>query len=366
MRRPADASQIVSSFYEAAANPLMWTQALDAVTAMFNLRGTLLPTDRFVKGMLPHSSGMQDVLAHFFEERWHEQDLRTQAALPYRGYQGFMADQHLLSLKDIKGSDYYMGFARKAGVPWFAAAVLNDEPGEGYIALSLQRTERQGSFRNSELVAMERLLPQLRNSVVLAKSLAGMHGRSLLEGLQMSGQPAILVAPSGKVVAVNDAAAGVLGSGITIAGGQLRAARPKDDTELRLQLDRACREAPLIDARQPCAPVVIRTGQRQILVRIAPIRRTGTDLFAFAGAIVMLTEISVRHAIPADLLRQVFGLTPREAAIAAAVCAGSSVSEIAGTFGISREAVRFHLKAIFAKTETHRQSELVALCLQVV
>ncbi len=40
---------------------------------------------------------------------------------------------------------------------------------------------------------------------------------------------------------------------------------------------------------------------------------------------------------------------------------GRSLAEAAGTMGISIATARHYLKAIFAKTETARQSELVAL-----
>jgi DNA-binding CsgD family transcriptional regulator len=43
------------------------------------------------------------------------------------------------------------------------------------------------------------------------------------------------------------------------------------------------------------------------------------------------------------------------------VATGSSPEEIAGEMQVSRETVRNQIKAIFGKTGTHRQSELVAL-----
>lgn len=56
-----------------------------------------------------------------------------------------------------------------------------------------------------------------------------------------------------------------------------------------------------------------------------------------------------------------FSLTRQETRIAAALVDGLTVKEIANAFGVSSETVRQHLKAIFAKTNTHRQAELVSL-----
>jgi DNA-binding NarL/FixJ family response regulator len=43
--------------------------------------------------------------------------------------------------------------------------------------------------------------------------------------------------------------------------------------------------------------------------------------------------------------------------------AGSRIEEITGKLQISENTVKCHLKAIFAKTGTHRQSEVVSLLL---
>jgi len=62
-----------------------------------------------------------------------------------------------------------------------------------------------------------------------------------------------------------------------------------------------------------------------------------------------------------NLLLCIFGLSPAEARLASFLANGASLEEAALQFGISRETVRNQLKAVFAKTDTHRQSELVAL-----
>ncbi len=58
---------------------------------------------------------------------------------------------------------------------------------------------------------------------------------------------------------------------------------------------------------------------------------------------------------------QAFGLTGAEARLAAELVEGAGVEGIALKFGISRDTARNQLKAIFSKTGTHRQAELVLL-----
>ena len=61
------------------------------------------------------------------------------------------------------------------------------------------------------------------------------------------------------------------------------------------------------------------------------------------------------------ILNQVFGLTRTEARIATYVLCGQTVQELAESTGVSVGTVRSQMKAIFEKTQTHRQAELVGL-----
>ena len=62
------------------------------------------------------------------------------------------------------------------------------------------------------------------------------------------------------------------------------------------------------------------------------------------------------------MLVQLFGLTPAEALLASELARGFSLDEAARHLGISRNTARVHLQAIFTKTRTTRQAELLQLC----
>ncbi|WP_456725288.1 MULTISPECIES: LuxR C-terminal-related transcriptional regulator [unclassified Bradyrhizobium] len=57
----------------------------------------------------------------------------------------------------------------------------------------------------------------------------------------------------------------------------------------------------------------------------------------------------------------VFGLTPVQAQLASLLVRGKSLEAIAREMNISSGTARNHLKAIFVRTATRRQSELVLL-----
>jgi DNA-binding CsgD family transcriptional regulator len=60
-------------------------------------------------------------------------------------------------------------------------------------------------------------------------------------------------------------------------------------------------------------------------------------------------------------LRSRFRLTPAEIRIALGIGRGETPAAVAAANGISLQTVRKQLKAVFAKTGTHRQAELAVL-----
>ena len=65
------------------------------------------------------------------------------------------------------------------------------------------------------------------------------------------------------------------------------------------------------------------------------------------------------------LLYAVFGLTPAECRIATLLAEGLSLKQIADAQGTQHETVRKQLRAIYQKTSTNRQPELVRLLLHL-
>ena len=65
--------------------------------------------------------------------------------------------------------------------------------------------------------------------------------------------------------------------------------------------------------------------------------------------------------ISADVLVEVYGLTPAQAEVARSLFVGQSVEETATALGLSQNTVRTHLKQIFSRCEVQSQRELLHL-----
>lgn len=80
-------------------------------------------------------------------------------------------------------------------------------------------------------------------------------------------------------------------------------------------------------------------------------------------ALLLLSAPGPGAAAPVDVLRELYGLTPAEARVARALLIGHGVPETAAALGLRPGTVRSHLKQLYAKLGTTRQSDLVRLLL---
>jgi len=75
----------------------------------------------------------------------------------------------------------------------------------------------------------------------------------------------------------------------------------------------------------------------------------------------LLAKLRELPAPPESVLRRVFELTPAEARLAQKLACGDSLEQVAQSLDVKMTTARSQLAAIFAKTGTCRQAQLVAI-----
>jgi DNA-binding CsgD family transcriptional regulator len=359
---------IVGKFYEAAGNPEIWPEALDILSEAMGCRGALLTTPVFIPGGLVHTNSLRDVTAQFFEEGWYQHDARNEAVKPSHFKSGFFSDHILFSEKEMEKSEYYEKFAKKADVPWFAAGALIGELKNNSVAISLQRTSKQGFFSLDELSRLNGLLPRLSPVMEMASRLSELRGRSMIDGLQLSRQPGILLKMNGSVAYMNPAAEALVGRRLMIRHSRLFASDSSENRQLQGLISQACAaQARYMSIGQELSPVFLSATETdaRLVVRAAPIRRSASDIVTFSGVVLMISELTPDVRLSFSVLQKAFDLTKREAEVMALIGGGQNINQISTTLGIAVETVRYHVKSVFQKTSTSRQSELVGLCLRL-
>jgi DNA-binding CsgD family transcriptional regulator len=150
------------------------------------------------------------------------------------------------------------------------------------------------------------------------------------------------------------------GDGLLLNGGFLTAQSP----EAASQLQRAFRAAvdPSSFDRRPRGVRISRSNGKPDLFVVVSRFPPGLDHLPgpTAATLVRLVELEMR---PEHLCEHshLFDLTPRETEVASALLEGHSINSMSETLGMSPNTARNHVQALFQKTRTNRQADLIRI-----
>ena len=102
-------------------------------------------------------------------------------------------------------------------------------------------------------------------------------------------------------------------------------------------------------------------GSHALSLRVTPLLRSTVNPFSPKSHAAILMKPTPEVQEMESILTDVYDLTPTEATIAGLLGSGRSVAEICEELDITPNTARTHLKRIYSKTDTNRQSALVSL-----
>lgn len=177
----------------------------------------------------------------------------------------------------------------------------------------------------------------------------------------------VILDHSGKIVRASDAAMRLLESrdGLQIQGNKLRATSAKEDRDFQAAVKMAMNNGEGTDAPLSRGlSLTKQSGSRNLGVIVRPIHAAKDNAAAANSAVaVYIRDPETNPEVEGELVRQLFDLTPAEAAVARRLTAGLSLEDAATSLDISRNTARAHLRSIFSKSGITRQTELVRLVL---
>ncbi|ARS26569.1 helix-turn-helix transcriptional regulator [Sphingomonas sp. KC8] len=230
--------------------------------------------------------------------------------------------------------------------------------------IRVTRTSGKPPYDVEERTRCERIIPHIRQAMDIYQRLETSRSEHAVYSgaVEQFALGAIILDAQNNILRCNPVADAILDE----ADGIQRTGR-------RLTLDNATADADfrafLRDARttaEAAAGHVFRverpSGRRDIGIVARPIETPDYLHAGSAPALALyLGDPERQMQVNAQALRELFNLTPTEAAISACVANGLSVHESAERLGIASNTVRAHLRSIFAKTGVARQSQLVHL-----
>ncbi|WP_347269914.1 helix-turn-helix transcriptional regulator [Rhizorhabdus histidinilytica] len=237
-------------------------------------------------------------------------------------------------------------------------------PAPGLVArVRVARLLGLPDFGRRERGRMEAMVPHL---AIALRGLALTMRRDaecaiLRDALAASGQGTLVIDRDRRIM-VSDGIADELiarRAGLSTSNTRLRLATPAADRQLGAYLD----AAPGHGDEAGCTLLVDPAGgDAAIAVAVRPIR-PAMPVWTSDRELLLLRvrDPASRSRFDAATLRGPLPLTFAEAAVTAAMANGETLREAASRLGITYNTARAHLRAIFAKTGTTRQAELLAL-----
>ena len=362
-------SHLIGLAYAGGSRADAWPRFLDELAAAIEIESIdfvqASTVDGRVHSEITLSSGFDPDMLKSYEEHYHEVDPWVAAGvldLP-AGHVG--ESVALVPQAEFEQTEFYNDLYRVHGFrDGFGATIRND--GDGFVtAIGFHRAATNTSDHAPQLETVKLLVPHVQRALEICWRLEFVDaeravGAELLDRVPIG---AMLVDEHGGVVQTNRHADRILAArdGLRSESGGLRAGRCTDDHRLQ----RCIGEAAATSAGHGTGPggaffLPRPSGRPSLHLVVGPLaRETPDSLLPNALAIVLVSDGEDSRHTSSDLLRQLYGLTPAEAALASLLVDGCSLQEAADARGIGIETARSHLKQVFLKTDTTRQADLI-------
>jgi DNA-binding CsgD family transcriptional regulator len=184
------------------------------------------------------------------------------------------------------------------------------------------------------------------------------HVAVLAEAIEAVGFGIVLLTADGFILFANGVARELMhkGEGIRSSSGWLGAKNAAHTAKLRDLLTRETREP-------GAATMILERGERRqpLLINVIALGRGGQASAngRQARAVAVIIDPERYAAASLEAFSELHGLTDAESRVLRAVVGGKGLVATAARLGVAEATARTHMKRIFEKTGTHRQTELL-------
>jgi DNA-binding CsgD family transcriptional regulator len=366
------ALKITPRFYRAALDPGAWPDVLAELAAVFAAPvGQVFLMDQRSGSVIAEStSGIppEKLRAWLAVDNLFEADPRAKWGLSRPNMPAH--ERMMMSEDEWHASPFFREVMEPNGYDSAAATytILEDD---GLVAcLGVVREIGEPAFDQRDVDRFQLYLPHFREAARVAGHLRRIESRrSGLEALFGVIRVATVVTDRfGRLEYRNGAAQALLAEadGVVLRRGRLATADRTAAEALRAAIFETV--APARSGGAERQVVIPRAGRHALLASVAalPADDAPTAFGAPMQAVVFLLDPERPHEGDTEVLQRLFGLTAAEAAVMKEIAAGARPAEIAEASARSLETVRTHLKAVYDKTGTKSQADLVRLAVSVL
>ena len=351
----------VSLIHAAGGDAARWPEALAAVTRLIG--GAAATFEVFDKATVSHREfhGFNIPRAEeiAYLAGYVTNNPRWDLLMPGQKSGDVGWDYQFIDEQQMNKEPFYAAFLSALDMRYFLSGVLTATR-EEYAVISVQRAPWQGHAERREIDLMTCLIPHVRQAFDISRRLAALTERqgTFTSALDWLTDGVLMLASDGSVRYANATAQEIVRRAdvFCIRNGALVFRSTGAAVKFGKAMDAISRLKRLDAAAVAHADFTIERGldtpPLAVSLRPLPAAREG------AVALMFLHDPSAR-AGAATVPREAFGLTPAEADMAAALCAGVSPDDYARERRLSRNTIYTHLRRIKEKTGCTRLPELI-------
>jgi DNA-binding CsgD family transcriptional regulator len=270
---------------------------------------------------------------------------------------------------ELEGSEFYEQWMKPQGLApvWPAILSIIAESGEMVAALTVLQREGDEPFSEAQIASADVLVPHLQRAFRMRMLLdAAHHARAPVADALDRLPLGMLVLDGDRQVLIENASAAqalALEDGIEIRATGLTAADARENARLQELIQAALESTSAQGLNGTSFMQVSRpSGRQSFSLMLSPLLSAPPGALSSKAVVAcFISDPEAGHVPTIDALGQIYGLTPAEAEVVQLLVKGLSLDEVAADREISLNTVRSHLKHIFSKTGTSRQSELLSL-----
>jgi DNA-binding CsgD family transcriptional regulator len=352
-----ESESLIDRIYEAAVVPELWPSVLDALADGAGcVGGELFVADLREIFRWTASEPTKSVMAAFIAGGWAQKNERLSRTLALRP-PGFVTDYDIFSPEEHEREPSYVELFRPNGFGWVAGTAIMMPSGD-YAVYSFERLLKKGPVSADAVSALNQIRPHLARAAVLATRLQLEQAKAIGDSVAAVGLPSAVLARGGRLLAAHDLLQRMPAQVAFHARDRLAFVNPAAQSLLGVALESLARDDP---TRVKSIPLRAAADETPCVAHLLPVKGAAHDVFSRAEVVLVVTPLIASKTISTDILSGLFDLTPAEARLASRLVKRRTLSEIAREHSVSLETLKSQLKAVFAKTGTQRQSELVGL-----
>ncbi|MDZ7661095.1 hypothetical protein [Thiohalophilus sp.] len=235
------------------------------------------------------------------------------------------------------------------------------ENDKGHFVIGLHRSFKTGSFSDANISMFNLLTPHLKNTIEIQNRLHE-HQQQC-----RAGYDAIDCLPFGIVfldrnkrpIWHNRRAAEIISNGksLNITSDKIYCEHAVESHKLSWLIDEALRQN-----QYQGGQMSLSSEAGNLTIFVVPLGLEHHQYSALADqaqAVIFLGDSISDSKVSTEILHMLYALTPAESRLVNGLCEGLTIKEMEKAFGLSGNTLRSQLKAIFRKTGTNRQAELV-------